>query len=100
MSKINPEQPANTLTPKQIQVLHDNIIKELAVATKYKGTTVHTFKNAFGDAGGFQERLNAYGRSGDHCPRCGTKMVKIKVNQRGTTFCPHCQPLMEESTVN
>ncbi len=96
MSKINPEQPANTLTPKQIQVLHDNIIKELAVATKYKGTTVHTFKNAFGDAGGFQERLNAYGRSGDHCPRCGTKMVKIKVNQRGTTFCPHCQPLMEE----
>lgn len=96
MSKINPEQPANTLTPEQIQVLHDNIIKELAVATKYKGTTVHTFKNAFGDAGGFQERLNAYGRSGDHCPRCGTKMVKIKVNQRGTTFCPHCQPLMEE----
>ncbi|MBD7895626.1 DNA-formamidopyrimidine glycosylase [Limosilactobacillus sp. Sa3CUN2] len=95
MSEINPEQPANTLTKDQIQVLHDNIIKELATATKYKGTTVHTFKNAFGDAGAFQEQLNAYGRSGDRCPRCGTKMVKIKVNQRGTTFCPHCQPLLE-----
>lgn len=95
MSGINPEQPANTLTGKQIQVLHDNIIQELSRAIEYKGTTVHTFKNAFGDAGAFQEQLNAYGHGGDNCPRCGTKMVKIKVNQRGTTFCPHCQPLLE-----
>lgn len=95
MSKINPEQPANTLTEQQITDLHDSIIKELAQAIKYKGTTVHSFTNAFGDAGAFQERLNAYGHGGDACPRCGTKMVKIKVAQRGTTFCPHCQPLVE-----
>ncbi|MCI1974844.1 MAG: DNA-formamidopyrimidine glycosylase [Limosilactobacillus sp.] len=97
MSRINPEQPANSLSQAQVQTLHDNIIKELSIATKYKGTTVHTFKNAFGDAGAFQDRLNAYGHGGDRCPRCGTKMVKIKVNQRGTTFCPHCQPLMEKT---
>lgn len=95
MSKINPEQPANTLTDQQVVSLHDNIIKELAQAIKYKGTTVHSFTNAFGDAGAFQERLNAYGHGGDQCPRCGTEMVKTKVAQRGTTFCPHCQPLVE-----
>lgn len=96
MSKINPEQPANTLTARQVKLLHDNIISELAQAIKYKGTTVHTFANAFGGAGGFQERLNAYGHGGDKCPRCGTKMVKIKVAERGTTYCPHCQPLRED----
>lgn len=96
MSKINPEQPANTLTDSQIKDLHDNIIRELAQAIRYKGTTVHTFTDAFGDAGGFQERLNAYGHGGDKCPRCGTKMIKIKVAQRGTTYCPHCQPLRED----
>lgn len=96
MSRINPEQPANSLTDQQIKDLHANIIKELAQAIKYKGTTVHTFANAFGGAGGFQERLNAYGHGGDKCPRCGTKMVKIKVAQRGTTYCPHCQPLRED----
>ncbi|MCI1925696.1 MAG: DNA-formamidopyrimidine glycosylase [[Lactobacillus] timonensis] len=95
MSKINPEQPANSLSEEQIRLLHDNIIKEIAVATKYKGTTVHSFTNAFGDAGGFQERLHAYGRGGEKCERCGTKMVKIKVAERGTTFCPYCQPLVE-----
>lgn len=96
MSKINPEQPANSLSAAQAKLLHDNIIKEIALATKYKGTTVHSFTNAFGDAGGFQDHLHAYGRSGEKCERCGTKMVKIKVAERGTTFCPHCQPLVEE----
>lgn len=95
-SKINPEQPANTLTHKQAAELRKNIINEIAVATKYKGTTVHSFTNAFGDAGAFQEKLVAYGHVGDRCPRCGTKMVKIKVAERGTTFCPHCQPLVEK----
>lgn len=95
MSKINPEQAANTLTLQQARILHDNIIKELATAIKYKGTTVHTFANAFGGAGGFQDHLQAYGHGGEKCPRCGTKMVKIKVAERGTTFCPHCQPLEE-----
>lgn len=95
LTKINPEQPANTLTDQQIVALRENIIKELATAIKYKGTTVHSFTNAFGDAGAFQDRLNAYGHAGENCPRCGTKLVKIKVAERGTTFCPHCQPLKE-----
>ncbi|MDO4903593.1 MAG: DNA-formamidopyrimidine glycosylase [Limosilactobacillus sp.] len=96
MSKINPEQPANTITDEQAQVLHDNIIKELATAIKYKGTTVHSFANAMGDAGAFQNMLHAYGHDGEKCSRCGAEMVKIKVAQRGTTFCPHCQPLVED----
>lgn len=95
MTGINPEQAANSLTADQVQRLHDNIIKELARAIELKGTTVHSFTNAFGDAGAFQNELNVYGRGGDKCPRCGTKLVKIKVAQRGTTFCPHCQPLQE-----
>ena len=95
MSKINPEQAANTLTHDQAKTLRENIIKEIATATEHKGTTVHTYKNAFGDAGGFQDYLKAYDHGGEKCPRCGTKMVKIKVAQRGTTYCPHCQELIE-----
>ena len=96
MSKINPEQAANTLTHEQAKTLRENIIKEIATATEHNGTTVHTYKNAFGDAGGFQDYLKAYDHGGEKCPRCGTKMVKIKVAQRGTTYCPHCQELIEK----
>lgn len=92
-TKLNPEQAANSLTDDQVAQLRENIIHELARATAHHGTTVHTFKNAFGDAGQFQNELDVYGRGGEKCHRCGTKLVKIKVAQRGTTFCPHCQPL-------
>lgn len=93
MSKIHPLQPANTITKKQLGVLRENIIKELARATEHHGTTVHSFTNAFGEAGGFQNELQVYGRVGQPCLRCGTELVKTKVAQRGTTYCPKCQVL-------
>jgi formamidopyrimidine-DNA glycosylase len=91
MSRIHPEQAANSLDAKQIQALHDNIIAELAEAIRLKGTTVHSFVDAEGESGGFQNKLQVYGRKGEPCTRCGTPIVKIKVGGRGTHFCPHCQ---------
>ncbi|KRM92995.1 DNA-formamidopyrimidine glycosylase [Loigolactobacillus rennini] len=99
MSKINPLQPANTLSAAQIKELHDNIISELKRATKAKGTTIRSYTDAYGATGGFKMALSVYGREGTPCPRCGTTIKKIKVGQRGTHFCPQCQvlPVKQES---
>ncbi|MCF6515153.1 DNA-formamidopyrimidine glycosylase [Lactobacillus sp. S2-2] len=91
MSKINPEQITNTLSDNEIKALRENIIKEIDAATKGHGTTVHSYSNAFGEAGQFQNNLHAYGMKDKPCSRCGTNFEKIKVAQRGTTFCPKCQ---------
>ncbi|WP_461212942.1 DNA-formamidopyrimidine glycosylase [Lacticaseibacillus sp. GG6-2] len=92
-AKINPEQPAATLTRKEVVRLHDEIIAIMAQAIELGGTSVHTFVDANGKRGGFQEHLRVYDREGTPCPVCGTTIVKIKVGQRGTHYCPHCQPL-------
>ncbi|WP_225047012.1 DNA-formamidopyrimidine glycosylase [Lacticaseibacillus kribbianus] len=92
-SKLNPAQPANTLTRRETNRLHDAIIATLSRATDMGGTSVHTFVDATGRRGGFQEQLHVYDREGTPCDRCGTTIVKTKVGQRGTHFCPHCQPL-------
>lgn len=97
LSKINPLTPVDTLTPSQLSELRQNIIDEMALAIGGHGTTVHSFSTAFGEAGQFQNQLHVYGREGEPCERCGTKLVKIKVAQRGTHFCPHCQPLPPEA---
>lgn len=96
LSKINPLTPADTLTKAQLAVLRQNIIAEIARAIQGHGTTVHTFSTAFGETGDFQNELHVYGHEGDPCERCGTEIVKIKVAQRGTHFCPHCQPYPPE----
>lgn len=92
-AKIHPEQPANTLKPKEIERLYYAIIDVLARAVEAGGTTIRSYLNALGEAGTFQVSLNVYGQTGTPCPRCGTPIKKIKVAQRGTHFCPKCQTL-------
>ena len=91
MSKIHPETPANHLSKDEARLLHDSIVKELKTAIKAGGTTIRSYTDAFQHTGSFQFDLNVYGKEGEPCPRCQTKIVKIKVGQRGTHFCPHCQ---------
>ncbi|WP_326716328.1 DNA-formamidopyrimidine glycosylase [Vagococcus jeotgali] len=90
-SRIHPEQPANTLSKKEVKILHQAIIDVLGEAVEAGGTTIRTYKNALGDAGTFQISLNVYGKQGESCIRCGTEISKIKVAQRGTHFCSLCQ---------
>lgn len=91
MSKIHPETPANHISKDEARLLHDSIVKELKTAIKAGGTTIRSYTDAFQHTGSFQFDLNVYGKEGEPCPRCQTKIVKIKVGQRGTHFCPHCQ---------
>jgi formamidopyrimidine-DNA glycosylase len=92
-AKINPVAESKDLTKQQVQDLYEAINSTIKEAIKLGGTTVHSFLNAEGQAGGYQDRLEVYGRAGEDCLRCGRKLVKSKVNGRGTTYCPNCQRL-------
>lgn len=98
-SQIHPLQPANQLTDQQIQTLHQAIIAEMQRAIAAKGTTIRSYTDAYGASGGFQLDLAVYGREGEPCQRCGTAIVKTKVGQRGTHFCPHCQRLNTKEAI-
>ena len=90
-TKIHPLSQANTIPTKKVAQLHDNINSLIELAIAERGTTVHTYLDANGKTGGFQKMLQVYGHKGEPCVRCGTPLEKIKVNGRGTTFCPKCQ---------
>lgn len=94
-SKIHPETSCQKLTLVQATILHDNIITELAKAIKAGGTTIRSYTDAFQKTGAFQFELDVYGRTDEPCKRCGTKIQKIVVGQRGTHFCPHCQQVVK-----
>ena len=90
-SQIHPLTAANKLTEDELARLRENIIHELTRATEHHGTTVQSFTTSFGQAGEFQNELQVYGRVGEPCLRCGHPLEKMKVAQRGTTYCPVCQ---------
>ncbi|WP_314208830.1 DNA-formamidopyrimidine glycosylase [Vagococcus salmoninarum] len=92
-AQLHPEQPADSLKPAEVKQLHGDIIGVLGRAVEAGGTTIRTYKNALGEAGKFQISLKVYGQTGIPCDNCGTPIVKTKVAQRGTHFCPKCQTL-------
>ena len=47
--------------------------------------------DATGRRGRYAERLAAYGRGGEPCPRCGRELRQIG-GREATTFCRGCQP--------
>lgn len=49
------------------------------------------YVNVNGASGYFSQRLNAYGRQGEPCPRCGTPIVRESFMNRSSHFCPVCQ---------
>ena len=90
-SKINPLKKASELTDTDLE----NIIKYtkeiLKSAIELGGSTIHSYESAEGVTGKFQNELLVHTKEGTPCKVCGTKIVKIKVNGRGTYYCPNCQ---------
>lgn len=95
-AKIHPLQPAHTINKEEAKLLRSAIIDVLDRAVRAGGTTIRTYLNALGEAGSFQVQLHVYGQTGKPCLRCGTPIIKMKVAQRGTHLCPHCQKLKGE----
>jgi formamidopyrimidine-DNA glycosylase len=91
LSKVLPMRKINTLTEKEITDLHKNIINVLKLSIQKKGTSSKNYVRSNGQKGGFVPYLMVYGRKGETCKRCGTKIIKIKHAGRGTHYCPKCQ---------
>ena len=63
----------------------------LKQAIKWGGTTFRDCRNSEGKPGYFQQRLFVYGRQGETCKVCGSKLKSLVQGQRSTVFCSKCQ---------
>jgi formamidopyrimidine-DNA glycosylase len=48
--------------------------------------------NVNGESGYFDRSLDAYGREGQNCHRCGAIIRREKFMNRSSFYCPKCQP--------
>ena len=94
-AKIHPERISNSLTNEELEKLFYAIKHVLKTGVKNRGTSLGdgktNYRDVEGESGGYRKKIKAYGRSGQPCERCGNKLMKSFVAQRGTTFCPGCQ---------
>jgi formamidopyrimidine-DNA glycosylase len=93
-ARVHPLRPADSLSAEEVAALHRAIRTVLRSAIAGGGTTLENgnFRQADGEAGDFAGELLVYGRGGEECECCGVPIQRITVGQRGTYFCPGCQP--------
>lgn len=89
---IHPERPAGTLDADELRRLHRAIRDRLAAAVVAGGASIDSYRDSLGERGSMQDLLRVHLHAGEPCPRCGTTIRKTRVAQRGTYWCPHCQP--------
>lgn len=89
---IDPSKPASRLGPEDHQRLHHEIRRILAAAIESNGTTFRDYRTGTGESGNFQLELLVYGREGEPCRRCGTRLTGTHaIDARISVFCHRCQ---------
>ena len=89
---IDPSKPASRLTPEDHRRLHAEIRRILTAAIGSNGTTIRDYKTGTGESGNFQLELLVYGREGQPCRVCGTRLAGThEIDARTTVFCHRCQ---------
>lgn len=88
---VRPTRRARRLTRAESIRLHGALRNVLAEAIEARGTTIDDYRDGNGEAGGFQLRLQAYGRDGEACVRCGQIIKRVVLSNRSAFYCPSCQ---------
>lgn len=92
LAGIRPTVQAQKVSLPAYTALADAVRQVLNSAIQMGGTTLRDYVGGQGDPGYFAQSLNVYGREGEECNLCDTKLKFLRLGQRATVYCPKCQP--------
>lgn len=91
-SGIDPSRSARSIGRDEAVRLRDEIVAVLEESIEARGTSFRDYVDSKGERGGFAAKLQAYGREGQPCMRCGARLIGTHaIDGRATVFCAHCQ---------
>lgn len=89
---IAPTRRASSLLQREAVALLEAAEDVMRRALAEGGTSFDSlYVNVNGESGYFSRSLNAYGREGEPCRRCGTPLRRIVIGGRSSHFCEKCQ---------
>jgi formamidopyrimidine-DNA glycosylase len=92
-AKLHGARLSDTLSRKQLTAVLDAAAAVMRDALAKGGTSFDSlYVNVNGESGYFDRSLDAYGREGQACRRCGAVMRREKFMNRSSFYCPKCQP--------
>jgi formamidopyrimidine-DNA glycosylase len=90
-SGIHPDKKGSRLTRDETSRILESSRMILQKAIELGGSSIHSFKDALGEAGENQAHLKVYGLDGSPCLICKKPIRKKESGGRSSYFCPSCQ---------
>lgn len=90
-ARLRPTRLANSVSRQAARRLAVSLRESLTAAIANRGSSVDTYRDAWGESGGQQEKLLVYGRAGEPCFNCGRPLRAVRIAGRTTVYCPRCQ---------
>jgi formamidopyrimidine-DNA glycosylase len=92
-ARVNGARLASSMTRAKLGEVLDAAAEVMTEALGQGGTSFDSmYVNVNGESGYFERSLDAYGREGEPCRRCGAVMRREKFMNRSSYYCPKCQP--------
>ena len=88
---IHPTRAAGRISLQRYEILVTEIQSVLSNALRLGGTTLRDFTREDGRPGYFRHELKVYGRTNQPCVHCRHPLRALKIGQRTSTYCSHCQ---------
>lgn len=100
-ARLAPQMPAGELTPRDAANLAGLVREILARSIALGGSSLRDYVDAEGMPGANTSMLKVYGRAGEACMGCETKLERMVIGQRTTVWCPRCQayPRVDSSPI-
>ncbi|GAC49792.1 bifunctional DNA-formamidopyrimidine glycosylase/DNA-(apurinic or apyrimidinic site) lyase [Gordonia aichiensis] len=91
-ARLNGTRVTDGISKAKLAELLDAATEVMSDALAVGGTSFDAlYVNVNGQSGYFERSLNAYGRAGQPCRRCGTPMRREEFMNRSSFYCPVCQ---------
>jgi formamidopyrimidine-DNA glycosylase len=92
-ARLHYDRPTDTMRRGQVDAVLAAARAVMSEALEQGGTSFDAlYVNVNGESGYFDRALDAYGREGQPCRRCGRLMVREPFMNRSSYRCPRCQP--------
>mgnify|MGYP005847095955 CR=1 FL=1 len=90
-SQLHPSRPTGSLDSSDTEKLFLSIKHVLQTGIDHHGASKTSYVTLSGQKGTFLANVKVYQRQNQPCLLCQTPIQKIKLQGRGTHFCPQCQ---------
>lgn len=88
---IRPRRRASAVSRAELAKLYRAVREVLREAIALGGSSISDYVDSDGEAGEFQMQHRVYGREGEACIVCGSKIRRVVIAGRSSHYCPKCQ---------